>query len=53
MKKKLLYILLVIIAGIGFLTGFAMTRPISEPAIMLFFGTGLVGIAGIIKKENE
>ncbi len=53
MKKKLFYVLMVAIAGVGLLAGNTMTSPISEPATMLFFGSGLVGIAGIIKKKGE
>jgi hypothetical protein len=53
MNRKFLYIILLVIAGFGLLAGFTLTKPISEPATMFFLGTGLIGIAGIIKKEKD
>jgi hypothetical protein len=53
MNRKFLYIMLLAIAGVGLLAGFTLTKPISEPATMFFLGTGLIGIAGIFKKEND
>lgn len=53
MKTKFLYVVLIAISGVGLLAGIARVEPIPEPAIMFLFGTGLVGVAGIIKKEND
>jgi len=53
MKKKFLYVALIAIAGVGLLAGITLVQPIPEPASMLLFGTGLVGVAGIVKKEND
>jgi hypothetical protein len=53
MKTKFLYVVLIAISGVGLLAGVARVEPIPEPAIMFLFGTGLVGVAGIIKKEND
>ena len=53
MKKKLLYLVLIVIAGVGLLSGTTLAKSVPEPAVMLFFGTGLIGIAGVIKKEND
>jgi len=53
MKKKILNSALIAIAGVGLLAGAILASPVTEPTTMLFFGTGLIGAAGIIKKEND
>lgn len=53
MNKKFLYTILLAMAGVGLLAGLTLTTPISEPATMFLLGTCLVGIAGILKKEND
>ena len=53
MSKKLLNYVLIVIAGVGLLAGIMTTKPVPEPAFMLFLGTGLLGVAGIIRKEND
>jgi hypothetical protein len=53
MNKKILYGILLVIAGIGLLVGLTQAKPVHESAIMLCFGLGLVGIAGIIKQEKD
>ncbi len=50
MNKKLFNSILIAIGSIGVLAGITMATPVHEPAIMFFFGTGLVGVARIIKK---
>ncbi|MGB3223712.1 MAG: hypothetical protein WBB23_12990 [Desulforhopalus sp.] len=53
MNKKILYGILIAIAVIGILVGLTQAKPIHESALMLCFGLGLVGIAGVIKEEND
>jgi len=53
MNKKFLYGILIVIAGIGLLVGLTQAKPIHESALMLCFGLGLVGIAGVIKQEKD
>lgn len=53
MSKNLLNYVLIVIAGIGLLAGFMTTKPVPEPAFMLFLGTGLLGVASILRKEND
>ena len=53
MNKNLLNCVLIVIAGVGLLAGFMTAKPVPEPAFMLFLGTGLLGVAGIIRKEND
>ncbi len=53
MKNNILNGALIIIAALGLLAGVALTTKAPEPSSMLFFGTGLVGVAGIFKKKND
>lgn len=52
MKKKLLSSILFALGCVGLLAGITLATPVSEPVTMLCFGTGLVGFAGIMKKND-
>ncbi|GAB6194013.1 hypothetical protein [Desulfocastanea catecholica] len=49
MSKKLINVVLIAISAAVLLTGVFMTAPMPEPMIMMFFGTGLIGVAGVFK----
>jgi hypothetical protein len=53
MNKKFLNSTLIIIAAVGLVTAITLTTKIPESASMLFFGTGLIGVAGIFKRKND
>ena len=52
MKIIFLSILLIVIAGIGLLAVSTLATPVLEPVIMLFVGTGLIGIARIVRSRT-
>lgn len=49
-KKISISSVLLIISGVGLVTGQTLAAPVPEPLIMFFFGTGLVGFAGIVRR---